>query len=272
MKRTQIAFPVLLIELDTTGVEREDQPIHVVAWLVDRTETGGVTVVAKYAGFQEPDRPSNPVALQYHGLSGDVLRGQEMPLARLRHIVSKAVSIVSRSPGFTAKKLHALVPDCLDKRWYVFPDRIQNWTRGSFSASERMKIMTGQVENVGVGRCHALSELLKIDARAYELVFDEDGPPAVTVKLGRHNVLEAFPEAMLACQVGTRFRLHGKEGYDFITGYCDAEGPAFRQRAFRLANTPASLALAMGNDKWVYLNRIEGLTYHLGLQSGNEYS
>ncbi len=266
MKKTRIAFPVLLIELDTTGVEREDRPIHVVAWLADRTETGDVIIVAKYAGFQEPDRPSTQIARQYHGISDEILRGQEMPLARLRHVVSKAASIVSRSPRFTAKKLHALVPDCLGKPWYAFPDSIQNWTKGPFSANERMKIMTGQVENVGVGRCHSLSELLKMDERAYELVLDEDGPPTVTVKLGRRNVLEAFPEAMLACRVGTRFRLHGKDGYDFITGYCEAEGPAFRQRAFRLANTPANLALATGSDKWVYLNRIEGLTYYLGSQ------
>jgi hypothetical protein len=128
-----------------------------------------------------------------------------------------------------------------------------------------MEVMIGNTESFGYGRCHPLSELLDIDAEQYSLVFDEDGPPEVSVRFGSRKVLCGFAEALLKCAVGTPFRLHGKEGYDFITGYCN-DGPAFRERAFRLANTPSNLELVENHPLDVYLQRIEGLTYFLALK------
>ncbi len=100
----------------------------------------------------------------------------------------------------------------------------------------RMAIMCGEVENDGYGTIYHLSELLKIEASSYEVVFDEDGADA------DRQVREAqgagmLPEALLKCVEGDRFRFHGKEGYDFITAYCDS-GDAYRDRAFRLQTTP----------------------------------
>lgn len=65
-----------------------------------------------------------------------------------------------------------------------------------------MAIMCGQVENDDYGTIHHLSELLKIDASSYEVVFDEDGPPTLIVKFWRRKVLECFPEALLNCVEG----------------------------------------------------------------------
>lgn len=261
----QISFPALLVELDTTGVRREDRPIHIVGKLVDRLEDGQLTVVASYAGLRQPDRPSTPEAFAVHGLPEEMLRGAVLDLTRLRELVASAACIISRNPRFTAKKLHALVPECLSKRWYEYPSRIQGYPGERFPANERMDVMIGNVESFGYGRLHPLTELMDIDARQYSVVFDEDGPPEVSVRFGRRKVLGGFAEALLKCEVGTPFRLHGKDGYDFITGYCN-DGPAFRERAFRLANTPSNMELVEAHHLDVYLERIEGLTFFLALK------
>lgn len=103
-----------------------------------------------------------------------------------------------------------------------------------------MAVLLGEVKSFGYGRRHLLTELLTIPLDSHTLVFDEDGPPQVNVRFGRRKVLEGFPEALLKCVVGTRFRLHGAENYDFITAYCQ-DGAAYRERAFRLATTPSNL-------------------------------
>lgn len=264
MRNKQIALPALLIELDTTGVSREDSVIHLVCRLVNQGDDSLRTVDA-YSGYQFSDRPSSPEAFSVHGLSEDALRGKQLDVSRLRGLVSTAGCIVSRHPRFTAKKLHALVPECLDKRWYEYPARIQGFPGRPFPANERMDVLVGDVESFGYGRHHHLKELFDIDAERYTLVFDEDGPPEVSVKFGRRKVIGGFAEALLKCSVGTRFRLHGKEGYDFITGYC-SDGPADRERAFRLANTPSNLELVRNNHLDVFLERVDGLTYFLAVR------
>ncbi|MGV8941498.1 MAG: hypothetical protein ACOH1P_08165 [Lysobacter sp.] len=258
-------MPALLVELDTTGVSREDRPIHVVCRLVDQSEDGELIIVASYTGFQVAERPSTPESFAVHGLTEDLLRGKELDLPRLREMVADAACIISRYPRFTAKKLHAFIPECLDKRWYEYPSRIQGYPGASFPANERIEVLIGNAESFGYGRCHPLTELLDINAEQYELVFDEDGPPEVSVRFGRRKVLGGFAEALLRCAVGTPFRLHGKEDYDFITGYCN-DGPAFRERAFRLATTPSNLQLVHDHHRGVYLERIEGLSYFLALK------
>lgn len=266
MRRRQlISFPSLLVELDTTGVRREDMPIQAVCKLVDRSGNGELVVIASYAGFQQPNHPSSPEAFAVHGLSEELLRGHALDLARLRELVAGAACIISRNPKFTAKKLHVFIPECLTKRWYEYPCRIQGYPGARFPANERMEVMIGNMESFGYGRRHPLTELLDIDAEQYSLVFDEDGPPEVLVRFGRRKVLVGFAEALLKCAVGTPFRLHGKDDYDFITGYCDA-GPAFRERAFRLANTPSNMELVENDHLDIYLKRVEGLTYFLGVR------
>lgn len=262
--RERIRWPALLVELDTTGVGREDVVIHVAGVLVDLDADGRPEMVAQYVGLQEPPWPSKPDALAYHGLRAELLQGKSIDIAKLAELVGQASTVISRHPKITARKLHALVPGCLEKTWYEYPDRIQGYPGEIFPALRRMQVLIGEVESFGYGRLHTLGNLLSIDAEQYTLVFDEDGPPQVTVKFGRRKVLEGFPEAMLKCQEGTRFRLHGAEGYDFITGYCN-DGPAFRERAFRLATTPSNLELVDRHHLHVYLEKIEGLTYHLAL-------
>lgn len=264
MIRPKIAWPVLLIELDTTGVDRHDQVIRVECALVDQRPDGTLNVVSRYSGFEQPSLPISPAAYAVHGLTEEKLRGRTIHHVRLEALVSRAASIISRHPSFTAKKLHALVPGCLAKRWYEYPARIQGFPGDPFPADARMAVLLGEVKSFGYGRRHLLTELLTIPLDSYTLVFDEDGPPQVNVKLGRRKVLEGFPDAMLKCAVGTRFRLHGAEDYDFITGYCN-DGPAYRERAFRLATTPSNLALVEARQT-VYLERVDGLTYHLALK------
>ena len=152
MKRQQISLPALLVELDTTGVSREDRPIHVVCRLVDQSENGELLVVASYSGFQGGNRPSTPEAFAVHGLADDLLWGKELDLTRLRELVAGAACIISRHPRFTAKKLHAFIPECLDKRWYEYPSRIQGYPGARFPANERMEVMIGKAESFGFGR------------------------------------------------------------------------------------------------------------------------
>lgn len=264
-RHPQIAFPALLVELDTTGVKREDRPIHIVCRLVDQSNEGQLTVTGSYVGFQQPDHPSSPEAFSVHGLAEELLHKKELDLARLRELVASAACIISRNPKFTAKKLHTLIPECLIKRWYQYPSCIQGYPGAHLAANERMEVLIGNVESFGYGRRHPLTDLLDIDAEQYSLVFDEDGPPNVSVRFGRRKVLDGFAEALLKCAVGSCFRLHGKEGYDFITGYC-SDGPAFRERAFRLANTPSNMELVENHQLDVYLDRIEGTTFYLALK------
>ncbi|WP_157753811.1 hypothetical protein [Lysobacter capsici] len=253
------------MELDTTGVSREDLVIQVVCELVDWADGGWLQAVESYRGLRSVDRSSTPEALAVHGLSEDVLLGNKLELALLHNLVERAACLVSRHPRFTAKKLHSLVPACLGKRWYEYPAHIQGYPGATFPATERMSVMAGRAESFGYGRRHQLSELLDIDGEQHVLVFDEEGPPEVSVRFGRRKVLGGFAEALLKCEVGTRFRLHGKEGYDFITGYCN-DGPAYRERAFRLATTPSNLELVSDRHLDIYLKQIEGMTYHLALK------
>lgn len=255
-----IDFPVLLVEADTTGVTREDPIIHVMCVVVEKGENGKAHPAAMYAGYQEVARPSSEEAFKAHGIPDERLKGESLDVEQIRGLVAQASSIVSRSPRFNAKKLHALVPECLEKRWFLYPHRIQNWRWKHFPAETRMAIMCGEVENDGYGTIHHLSELLKIEASSYEVVFDEDGPPTLAVKFGRRRVLECFPEALLKCVEGDRFRFHGKEGYDFITAYCDS-GDAYRDRAFRLQTTSSNLALS---GTWADLQKIKGNEYVIG--------
>ncbi|MFY2764879.1 hypothetical protein [Arenimonas sp. MALMAid1274] len=265
MRNLPIPWPALLVELDTTGVTREDQVIQVVCALVDKIDVdGALGVVAQYAGLQQPQRPSSPEAFAVHGLTDDVLCGKTFDRTFIADLVGRAACIVSRHPRFTARKLHGLAPQCLEKRWHEYPDRIQGYPYSKFPANERMEVLTGKVESFGYGRLHSLGRLRAIQAERHTLVFDENGPPLVEVKFGRRKVLQGFPEALLKCEEGTRFRLHGTEDHDFITGYCDG-GPADRDRAFRLAITPSNLELANNSRREVYLDRIDGLTYHLAL-------
>ena len=53
----QVPFPVLLVELDTPGVERGDWPIQVVCKLVDQMESGPPQVIDSFVGQQEGNRP-----------------------------------------------------------------------------------------------------------------------------------------------------------------------------------------------------------------------
>lgn len=255
-----IDFPVLLVEADTTGVTRDDPIIHIMCVLVEKGADGKVQTAAMYTGYQKVARPSTEEAFKAHGIPEERLKGEKLDVDQIRAMVAQAGSIVSRSPRFNAKKLHALVPECLEKRWYAYPNVIQNWRWEHFPAVVRMSIMCGQVENDGYGRVHDLSELLSIDARLYEAVFDENGPPKLTVKFGRRKVLECFPEALLKSVKGGRFRLHGKDGYDFITAYYDL-GDLHSVRAFRLKNTPSNLALS---GTWAYLLEINGNEYVIG--------
>ena len=261
----QIPFPALLVELDTTGVAREDLPIQVVCRLVGQAEDGQLAVEDDYIGRQPATRPSTADALAVHGLAEETLLGEALDLSRLRGFIERAACIISRNPRFTAKKLHALFPECLDKRWYEYPARLQGYPGALFPANERMDVMIGRVESFGYGRRHLLAELRSIDAEQYTLVFDEDGPPEVSVHFGRRKILGGFADALMKCNVGARFRLHGKEGYDFITGYCQ-DGPAFRERAFRLATTPSNLELVRDHHLDIYLERIEGLNYYLAVK------
>jgi len=255
-----IDFPVLLVEADTAGVIRNDPIIHIMCVLVEKGEDGKAYPAAAYTGYQEVDKLSSEEAFKAHGISNERLKGERLDLEQIRGLVAQAGSIVSRSPRFNAKKLHALVPECLEKRWFPYPHRIQNWRWKHFPAVARMAIMCGQVENDGYGTIHHLSELLRIEANSYEVVFDEGGPPTLTVKFGRRKVLECFPEALLKCVEGARFRFHGKEGYDFVTAYCDS-GDANRDRAFRLQTTPSNLALSGSR---AYLQKIKGSEYLIG--------
>ncbi len=254
-----IDFPVLLVELDTTGVSREDGVIHAVAVLVQQRQGGEVVVGDAYVGFQQPERESTAEAFEAHGIGRERLNGKSLDISRLSELVGRAASIVSRSPTFSAKKLHTLAPECLNKRWYPYPYQVQNWRWEHFPASTRMAIMCGEVENDGYGRVHPLSELASIDARSYELVFGEAGPPEVSVTFGRRKIVGSFPEALLKCVVGDSFRFHGKEGYDFITAYCGS-GDAERERAFRLAPTHSNLELV---GRWASLVRVDGTIYRI---------
>ncbi|WP_225765968.1 hypothetical protein [Stenotrophomonas sp. Marseille-Q4652] len=260
IKTRSIDFPVLLVEADTTGVTPDDPIIHIMCVLVEEAQDGKLRPAAAYTGYQEVQRLSSKEAFKAHGIPNERLKGERLDLEKIRGLIAEAGSIVSRSPRFNAKKLHALIPECLEKRWFPYPHRIQNWRWEHFPAMARMAIMCGEVANDGYGTFHHLTELLKIDARSYEVVFDEDGPPKLTVKFGRRKVLECFPEALLKCVEGDRFRFHGKKGYDFVTAYCDS-GAANRSRAFRLQTTPSNLALS-GN--WAYLRKIEGDEYLVG--------
>ena len=235
-----------------------------VCTLVDQMESGPPQVIDSFVGQQEGNRPSTLEAFSVHGLVEDSLVGQTLDLPGLQVLTDQAACFISRNPRFTAKKLHALIPNCLTKRWYEYPARLQGYPGAHFPANERMDVMIGQVESFGYGRLHPLGELLGIDADSYTLVFDENGPPEVSVHFGRRKIIDAFAEALLKCEVGTRFRLHGKEGYDFITGYCH-DGPAFRERAFRLATTPSNLELVRDHHLDVYLERVEGSNYVLGM-------
>lgn len=255
-----IDFPVLLVEADTTGVTREDPIIHIACVLVDKGDSGQTIPSVVYTGYQEVTRTSTDDAFKAHGILPERLIGEQLDVSLIRSLVERAESIVSRNPRFNAKKLQALAPECLEKRWFPYPHRIQNWRWQHFPAIARMAIMCGEVENDCYGKTHELSELLNIDVSSYELVFDEEGPPQLTVKFGRRKVLECFPETLLKCIPGDRFRFHGKEDYDFITAYCDS-GNAYRERAFRLQNTPSNLALS---GTWVYLKQIKGREYMLG--------
>lgn len=134
------------------------------------------------------------------------------------------------------------MPACLAKRWHDFPAQIQGFPGEPFPAHERLAVLTGRVESFGYGRLHPLADLNAIRAESYTLVFYEDGPPEVKVKFGRRKILHGFPETMIKCVVGNRFRLHGSQDYDFITAYCQ-DGAAYRERAFRLVTTPSNLDL-----------------------------
>lgn len=261
-KGKYIEFPVLLAEIDTTGLNRDDPAIHCALVLIKQGEDGEIQICDTYNGFQDTDKEITPEAFTVHGITKAQLHGQRFDMQKISILVTQAKSIVSRSPQFNARKLHALAPECLKKRWYPYPHKIQNWHWQHFPALARMAIMCGHIENENYGRAHPISDLKEIPYSFYEPVFDENGPPDITVNIGRRKVVGQFPKTLLKCVAGDKFRFHGHEGYDFITAYC-CSGDADRDRAFRLATTPSNLELT---NKFATLKSINGNIYNITIE------
>ena len=127
-----IDFPVLLVECDTTGVTRDGPIIHIMCVLVEKGQDGNAHPAAVYTGYQEVARPSSQEAFKAHGIPDERLKGESLDVEQIRGLIAQADSIVSRIPRFNAKKLHALVPECLEKRWFPYPEQDSELALGAF--------------------------------------------------------------------------------------------------------------------------------------------
>lgn len=137
MIRPKIAWPVLLIEVDTTGVDRHDQVIRVECALADQHPDGTLGVVARYSGFEQPSLPISPAAYAVHGLTEERLRGRTIHRVRLEALVSRAACIISRHP---ASPRASSTPWCLA----AWPSAGTNIPRGSkASPATRSRRMRG---------------------------------------------------------------------------------------------------------------------------------
>lgn len=110
---------VAVIDTETTGLERRDEPISVglILFEVDVPKGGCVREIDAYYGLRQPSVPISPGAQSVHGITADELRGEQFDTSRVLRMLDQADYVIAHNAEFDCRMLGHVFPEIHRKRW-----------------------------------------------------------------------------------------------------------------------------------------------------------
>jgi len=123
---------VALLDTETTGLSRSDEPISIGVILMEVNPEDGQIIreLDVYHGLREPRVPINPFAARVHGLTLRELRGKRWDTQRLGSIARTAQIVVAHNASFDRRMLAPVARDFRNVNWTCSIDALKpEWTQ-----------------------------------------------------------------------------------------------------------------------------------------------
>ncbi len=241
-----------ILDIESTGLEDDDEPISIAVLLVRTNDTALGEVVASWYGEQQPSKEISYEAHRVNGFSEEMLRGKQFDLCSLRAILDNADILASHNARFDARMLNKVLPGFLSKSWRCTANQVSNlpgFENNSLDAVCSYFKIEREFPHNSLSDCKALWSALNrhtgktsrsktylrhlLDADRWmvfpkrDLFLTLDSPEGIIFKSIEQREL-------LACSVGTLIRLWTTDqldvviGYAMLRGYCGGQGEVFR--------------------------------------------
>ncbi len=168
----------VIVDTETTGLNhRVDEIIEVgaVAFTFDDDGTIG-DVVGVYGGLQQPRAPIPGEITKLTGITDEMVSGQEIDIAALRHVVEPADLVIAHNAAFDRPFCEAFSSLFRDKAWACSVTEI-DWSARGFEGT-KLGYLIGQAGyfhdgHRAVDDCFALLEVLDQEGKDTDKPFAE---------------------------------------------------------------------------------------------------
>lgn len=117
-KRAREFSLVAIVDTETTGITRQDEPISVAVILLEVDGSGAlVREVASYHGMREPGVAIHPRAKRVHGMALEDLAGKAFDYTQILRLVGAADVLIAHKASFDRRMLASLIPEIEAARW-----------------------------------------------------------------------------------------------------------------------------------------------------------
>lgn len=177
---TQTLYPVHIAVLDTetTGTGHLDEMIELGVVIIsgemnDEGQIHSLQISDTYSGLREPSVPISPGAQAVHGISPEMLVGQELDYSKVKSLLLGSHAIVAHNARFDQRFIFPLLPETKEKVWlcslYGIP-----WKGFGFGSRALQNLLKGHC--IKVGSAHrALDDALALAKLLLRSSFDGQG-------------------------------------------------------------------------------------------------
>jgi DNA polymerase III epsilon subunit-like protein len=112
-------LPILLIiDTETTGLSKQDEPIEVALNLVKVSDAGVfIEELQSYCGLRQPRVSISPLSQKIHGIQISELDGMDWDHEMIRQLIDKADILIAHNASFDVQMLSSIYPEIVEKNW-----------------------------------------------------------------------------------------------------------------------------------------------------------
>jgi DNA polymerase-3 subunit epsilon len=169
MRQNLYPVHIAVLDTETTGAGHHDEMIELGIAIIsgemnDEGQINSLQISDTYSGLREPAVPISPGAQAVHGISPDMLVGQELDYLKVKSLLLGSHAIVAHNARFDQRFVFPLLPETKEKVWlcslYGIP-----WKGMGFSSRALQSLLKGHSIKAGAAHralddAYALAQLL----------------------------------------------------------------------------------------------------------------
>lgn len=154
---------VLIVDTESTGLEKKDQPISIGLILFEVSTPIGKKIreISSYYGLREPTVPINRQAYNVHGISKKDLKDKDFDYELIDKLIDEADILVAHNSKFDVRMLEPLFPQIVNCAWRCSVEQVDWPTKNKKldTVCDHFQVQRPKTHNA-LDDCKALAEAL----------------------------------------------------------------------------------------------------------------